>query len=580
MKQIWLRLERTDAINWIVIAVVATLQFVGSFVITNANPSGRELLFVGSIAMSVVVVILILLLTRYGIIPFTPIKARPLVLLVMLQVAAVARAVAYDYFLVTFEFAPEGMLFSRVYASQFNIFVAGIVVASLVSMARDFSESNEKLGRTLGELQSAQKDIDSRLKNRRSVLLTSIRSQLESALSSVKGLNVSSDAKNLQSMIDDVVRPISHRLGREFSSTPEEQVTGLGARIRWSSVIRYALETNPVHPIWLTLWTAFVSFQVISTAAGEDFALPYISAVAMFALWFTASRFIWRKTANKLDLIVRALTFSVLMMATPVVVNSLIELEFGLQFFNVRVVISAALYFLVMAWSLALVIAVEGLLKMTNLELLEATTQLRRRLITDNVSALHFEQAVSHVLHGPIQDAIAASLKRIQTMQPDALPGDSEAELIRNHIEDALQLLNDSPIRNYSVERAVKELAALWSGLVDIEVNFDQKTVEVLDGAQTTSSILIEVVREAVSNAIRHGDATKIEVAITYVDSHDNVHITVKNNGKLLPTETTTGIGTKLLTDMTLEWSRENKAEAVVLWASVPIQNRKGKDSR
>jgi hypothetical protein len=575
MKQIWLRLGRTDAINWIVIAVVATLQFVGSFVITNANPSGRELLFVGCIAVSVIVVILILLLTRYGLIPFTHLKARPFVLLAMLQVAAVARAVAYDYLLVTLNFAPEGMLFSRVYASQFNIFVAGIVVASLVAMARDFSESNEKLSHTLGKLQAAQEDVESRLKNRRTALLASIRSQLESALSSVSGLNVSSDTQHLKSMIDDVVRPISHRLGREFSATTDEQVLGLGSRIRWSSVTKYALETNPVHPVWLTLWTAFVSFQVISIAAGEEFALPYISAVVMFGLWFTASRFVWKKTANKLGVLARALSFSVLMMSTPLVVNYLLELEFGLQFFNGRVVISAALYFLVMAWSLALVIAVAGLLKRTNLELVEATTQLRRRLVTDNVSALHFEQAVSHVLHGPIQDAIAASLKRIQSMPPDALPGDSEVEIVRNHIENALQLLNDSPLRNYSIERGLKGLAALWSGLVDINVSLDKKTVEVLESAQTTSSIIIEVVREAVSNAIRHGDATKIDIDIKYIEFPADIHITVNNNGKSLSTQTSTGIGTKLLTDMTLEWSRENHPEGVELRAIVPLEKRK-----
>jgi len=574
MKQVWLRLGRTDAINWIVITVVATLSFVGSFVISNADPSGRELLFVGCVAVSVLVVIVLLLLTRYGITTFTPPRARPFALLVMLQVASIARAVTYDYLLVTLDFAPEGMLLSRLYASQFNILVAGIVAASLVSMARDFSESNEKLTHTLGELQSAQEDIESRLKNRRITLVASIRSQLEIALSSVKGLNVISDTQHLKSMIDDVVRPISHRLGREFSSPSEALSPGVVTHIRWSSVTKHALETNPVHPVWLTLWTAFVSFQVISTAAGENFALPYISAVVLFALWFTASRFAWKAMSKILGGIPRGISFTALMMATPLVVNFILELEFGLQFFNGRVVISAALYFMVMAWSLALVIAVAGLLKKTNRELVEATTQLRRRIITDNVSALHFEQAVSHVLHGPIQDAIAASLKRIQSMPPEAHPGDSEAEIIRHHIEDALQLLSDSPIRKYSIERGIKDLAELWSGLVEISVNCDKETIEVLNSAQTTSSIIIEVVREAVSNAIRHGDATKIGIDISYIESQSDIHITVTNNGTLLSTETTTGIGTKLLTDMTLEWFRENQAQGVVLSAIVPLENR------
>ena len=111
-------------------------------------------------------------------------------------------------------------------------------------------------------------------------------------------------------------------------------------------------------------------------------------------------------------------------------------------------------------------------------------------------------------------------------------------------------------------------------------MKIDQKTVEILDSAQTTSSIIIEVVREAVSNAIRHGDATKINIEISYVESQADVHITVANNGRLLPTESTTGIGAKLLTDMTLEWSRENQVEGVVLRAIAPIQKGKWEDAR
>lgn len=571
MRRIWHRLERTDAINWIVISVVCILQFVGSFVISNAQVGGRILLFVGCITISVLVLMLIMLITRYGITPFIPAHVRPIVVLLMLQVAAFSRALVYDYLLVSLNFSAEGMLLGRIYASQINIFVAGIIVSSLVSMAREFSEKNEELARTLEELQKAQEDIEARLENRRIALVTSIKSQLESALSSVTGTNVRSDAQHLKSLIDNVVRPISHRLGRDFSSPAETAAPPIVTRIRWSSVTAYALSTNPIHPVWMTVWTAFVSVQVISTAAGKDFLFPYLSAVGLFALWFTLTRFVWGKTSSKLGIFPRALTFSGMMLLTPLVVNSILEFEFGLSFFNFRVVLSAAFYFLVMSWSLALIIAVAKLLKQTNSELVEATIRLRRQLITDNVSARHFEQSVSHVLHGPIQDAIAASLKRVQSLPPDALPGEVEGDIIRHHIDHALELLDGSPLRNYSVERGIKDLADLWSGLVEIEVLCEKSTFDVLDTAQTTSSIVIEVVREAVSNAIRHGDATEIVVDIGFIASESDIHITVTNNGSELPSEPAEGIGTKMLDEMTLKWSRENSTAGVMLMAVVPV---------
>jgi two-component sensor histidine kinase len=573
MKDVWLRLGRTDAINWIVITAVATLQFVGTFVITNSDYAGREALFLACVVASVAVVVAMLVAARFALIPFVPIRARPPVILLAFQVAAIARALVFDSLLVGFQMSSDDLLLSRIYGSQSAIFVTGIVVSSLVSMARDFSENNQKLLLALEGLRATQVSLKTRFTERRLSLVSSIRSQLDAALSTLTGTNMTSDARSLTTLIDDVVRPISHRLGREFTPASDEAPSPPPARIRWSTVIRYSLESNPIHAVWLSVWTAFITPQVIAASAGPNFWLPYVSAVAGFTLWFTIARSLWQRIHGPLGIPARGVVFSLLMLTTPLVVNLPLQLAFGLPFFNPRVVIAAALYFLVMAWALALVLAVANLLKSTNRELLAATHQLRRQLITDNVTARHFEQAVSQVLHGPIQDAIAASLKRIQSLPPGGLSQTSEGAIIRENIEGALQLLNESPTRHYSVDDAVHKLSALWSGVVEISCRCDEATTNALREAQTTSSIVIEVIREAVSNAIRHGDATRINISVALVETDSDVHISVTNNGAPLPKETTPGIGSRLLRDMTLEWSRQNIAGRVVLTAAVPLHN-------
>jgi hypothetical protein len=570
MKEIWLRLGRTDAINWIVITVVSTLQFVGSFVITNSNYSGREMLFLACVVVSVLVIVVMLAGARYVLIPFVPMAARPPVILVVFEATAIARALVFDSLLVSFQLSSDDQLFSRIYGSQFNIFVAGIVVLSLVSMARDFSENNQKLALALNDLRATQETIEARFTKRRLTLVSSIRSQLDAALSSLTGTNMSSDAQHLTSLIDEVVRPISHRLGREFTSGSDEAPPPPRTAIRWSTVIKYSLESQPIHPGWLSLWTAFITLQVIAAAAGPNFWLPYVFAVGGFALWFTIAGYAWQLVHTPLGLPARGVVFSLLMLATPLVVNLPLQLAFGLPFFTFRVVISAALYFLVMAWALATVIAVARLLKSTNRDLLATTQQLRRQLITDNVNARHFEQAVSQVLHGPIQDAIAASLKRIQSLPEGAPSTTPEGAIIREHIEGALRLLDESPSTIYSVDDAIYKLSALWAGVVEITCHCDNLTTDALRDAQTTSSIVIEVIREAVSNAIRHGDATRITIHVGLMGPDSDVHISVTNNGAPLPNTTTPGIGSRLLRDMTLSWSRQNRAGSVVLSAVVP----------
>lgn len=570
MKEIWLRLGRTDAINWIVITVVSTIQFVGTFVITNSNYSGREALFLACVVVSVLVVVSMLLAARYLLIPFVPMRARPPVILVVFETTAIARALVFDSLLVGLEMSADDLLLSRIYGSQSAVFVTGIVVSSLVSMARDFSENNQKLAITLEDLRSSQETLETRFRERRLALVSSIRSQLDQALSSLTGTNTASDARSLTSLIDDVVRPISHRLGREFTSGSDEAPPPPPTAIRWNTVIRNSLESNPIHLVWLTLWTAFITPQVIAASAGPNFLLPYVSAVIGFALWFTIARFAWKLAHPQLGIPARGVVFSLLMLATPLVVNLPLQLSFDLPFFNPRVVISAALYFLVMAWALALVIAVAGALKTTNRELLAATQRLRRQLITDNVNARHFEQAVSQVLHGPIQDAIAASLKRIQSLPEDTSSTTSEGAIIRQHIEGALALLDELPPTNYSIDDAIYKLSALWAGVVEISCDCDKVTTDTLRELQTTSSIVIELIREAVSNAIRHGDATRITISVALRGPDSDIHISVTNNGAPLPDTTTSGIGSRLLQDMTLSWSRQNRAGSVVLSAVVP----------
>jgi hypothetical protein len=58
-------------------------------------------------------------------------------------------------------------------------------------------------------------------------------------------------------------------------------------------------------------------------------------------------------------------------------------------------------------------------------------------------------------------------------------------------------------------------------------------------------------------------------VALAEPDSE--VHISITNNGAPLPKQLRPGIGTQLLKDMTLSWSRRNLAEHVVLTAVVPL---------
>ena len=75
--------------------------------------------------------------------------------------------------------------------------------------------------------------------------------------------------------------------------------------------------------------------------------------------------------------------------------------------------------------------------------------------------------------------------------------------------------------------------------------------------------------REAVSNAVKHGNADEIEITAKLNDGV--IDLQVINNGKP-PTEkqASTGYGTRILNELTLSWSlREIDSEKTVFTAEI-----------
>jgi signal transduction histidine kinase len=83
-------------------------------------------------------------------------------------------------------------------------------------------------------------------------------------------------------------------------------------------------------------------------------------------------------------------------------------------------------------------------------------------------------------------------------------------------------------------------------------------------------TVVIDVMTEAISNAVRHSAAPHADLAIA-VDAGGLVTITVSNDGHSVATAgTQAGLGTNLLDECTLDWSRATTPAGYVLTAVVP----------
>jgi hypothetical protein len=159
---------------------------------------------------------------------------------------------------------------------------------------------------------------------------------------------------------------------------------------------------------------------------------------------------------------------------------------------------------------------------------------------------------VGYVMHGSLQSALNAAVLQLGAAKD---PSPDLIESVRGDIAGALARVGFDSGQNYSFEQAQQEISKIWAGTVETKWQVSPGALEALRKNPATSECLAEVLREAVSNASKHGQATKVEIVVNIEDSA--ISLQAIDNGTSLNTGKTQGLGSELLDDVCSSWSLE-----------------------
>ena len=140
---------------------------------------------------------------------------------------------------------------------------------------------------------------------------------------------------------------------------------------------------------------------------------------------------------------------------------------------------------------------------------------------------IRVQRSAAEIVHGRVQGrivaaalAIALQARRIDEGAPDASAGTVDA------LSEAAAILREARDDVYSIERAdqashrvdivelLNSVGMAWRGVVDVDVDVDSSTVAAIDQSAPLAGHVAEVVREAVSNAARHGAARSVRIVL------------------------------------------------------------------
>ena len=361
----------------------------------------------------------------------------------------------------------------------------------------------------------------------------------------------------LASVVTTLVRPMSHSLGDPETSPVVAALStpAPNERLRINEPIDIVTALSPTAVVLTTLVTVATSgasaFTGLVTPSGQLVVLTIVTSLTIWGL-LTVVRLSW-PTRHRVMPLGHALIYLtgiyllVLGVLPAVAVAFRQYLEGPSNALHALALVGRT--FLALVISLIVIIAAqrqsfERQLIAINAELAALVATLRRELWL-------IRRSMALTLHGPVQSALLSSAMLLS--REDSTASDLDEARIR--IERALQTIADTEVERPDLTGALASLTRLWSQSATITTTVEAQASHQLGNDPGLTAVVIEVVREATSNALRHGNAAHVNVEIgVQRDGGLWVHVTDDGNG--LPVDPQPGLGSRTLAEVAVSWTR------------------------
>ncbi len=465
-------------------------------------------------------------------------------------------------------------IFYRLLGSGTYVFCVFPIATILIS---NFDRANSTLKklqaqtiRRTNRLNSMKLEIaeqKSQIAGRVSGLLMPVITDLMQRVNATKSSDIGKQITALRSTVDTVVRPLSQSVASEGNQLSDPRVE----LDRANFLARLNPKTKlQVSQLFLPGLSTFLLTMMCSSPM-LTFGGPYVGgavlailAIATFAILRLAKTFTFNLQLRAIPsmvlvMVVYTLITGVVTLAIAFLGPHLLEISeprlislnviFGLVFFAAQ-----SRYQLLQQASQALE-EVNRELELLNAQAKQELWLNRRRIAT--------------VLHGPVQAALYASAIRLAQAKR---PSKNLLQEINSDLGDALDALRFEQTEVTSVRQVVREIIDVWSGVCEIYFNVPKIVYDSLKKSTNAAESFVEVIREAISNAIKHGGANEVEVTAKL--EKGLIKLQVLNNGKA-PTkkEASTGYGTQILNELALNWTLESTSENKTLFRAEIVAN-------
>ncbi|MFM8896155.1 MAG: hypothetical protein ACKOE2_12500, partial [Actinomycetales bacterium] len=202
---------------------------------------------------------------------------------------------------------------------------------------------------------------------------------------------------------------------------------------------------------------------------------------------------------------------------------------------------------------------------------LRATTEMLQVHLARLHQAQWYQQkALSRALHGPMQSAATAAALRMDAAVRSGQASAALVDELRTSLLRQIDVLGADEPEALPLQEVLDRVIGTWDGLCEVIIDVGDRARTGLDDDLVLRAIVVEIVSEAVSNAVRHGRATRAHVILS-VQSDGMLLVRAVDNGLNATPDRGRGLGSRLLDECAMHWSRQANVDGHTLQALLPF---------
>jgi signal transduction histidine kinase len=375
---------------------------------------------------------------------------------------------------------------------------------------------------------------------------------------------------SLEHVVADVVRPLSYELAAALPAWQPPEQQGVRRRLEWSRVWGSVADVGLIDP-WGPALVALIAAPSSMLMIGfwQGLLLHFCLAAATLA-GLTLIRSLAGTVGRARATAVR-LVFAYILLSLACVPAAAIAFAFP----GPSPGVIRGLWLVVVLPLVAMLLSVVRAARVQQHELeiaaVEVAEQTRWWISRTRMVGWWQRAMLARALHGPVQSAIHAAVQRLRHAEQS---GTATPELIRStmaQVRTALPAAVRPGAEAADVCARLDELAETWRPVADFSATLSPEDVEFLRQDPVCAEIAVDIIREATSNAVRHGGARAVHVSLRLAD--DRARVEVRDDGRgpaQALASTSAGLGTTMIEACALGWGYLSRDDGQLLWVELP----------